>query len=216
MTDFFHIVALTYVSLFPICNPFGNAAIFLSITSGEKKDNRARLALKGSLYMFAILITFFFSGSWIMHFFGISIDAIRIAGGVVIARVGMHLLSANQSHVHTPEEHDAAVEKEDISLTPLAIPILAGPGAMAVVMGLATNVREPSILSYAGFSTGIFLIALSCYLCLKESEWIQKVLGVNGINAITRIMGFLLLCIAVQLMAQGLDGLVNSWMSKMR
>ena len=172
------------------------------------------MALKGSLYMFAILIVFFLMGNWIMHFFGISIHAIRLAGGLIIARVGMHLLSGNQTHSHTPEEHAEAVEKEDISLTPLAIPILAGPGSMAVVMGLAANVETPSVMPYAGICTGIFLMCLSCYVALKESEWLQNILGVNGINAITRIMGFLLLCIAVQLMAQGVDGLVSVWMSK--
>lgn len=215
MTEYFHLAALAYVSLFPICNPFGNAAIFLSITGGLSREERSAQALKGCLYMLGILLVFFFLGRWIMNFFGISIDAIRVAGGVIIGRVGIHLLSANNQHAHTPEEHAEAVEKEDISLTPLAIPILAGPGSMAVVMGLTANTAQHApVISMAGVSTGIFLIAASCLICLRESEWIQRVLGVNGINAVTRIMGFLLLCIAVQLMAQGVGGLVEDWITQ--
>lgn len=194
----------TYVILFPITNPLGNAAVFLSITKGEKEATRSKQAFRGALFMFLILETFFLFGTAIMSFFGISLIAIRIAGGVVISRISLGLLNPQKENSHSDEEHAEACEKPDISFTPLAMPLLAGPGAIATIIALAVK-QDNTPVHMVGVSCGILLSAITCWIALRESHWLMKLIGVNGANALTRIMGFLLLCIGVQMLISGIQ-----------
>jgi len=195
--------AMTYAALFPIANPLGNAAIFLSITPGEKSTQRQSQALMGSLYMFGILLLFFVAGNFVMRFFGITLDGVRVAGGLVVAHVGFKLMNPKKEDTHGPEEEAEAKAKPDISLSPLAIPLLAGPGSMAVVMSLSTY--HPTVLhtGMSGIAAGIAAVCLTCWVMLREAELVLRVLGVNGANALTKIMAFLLLSIGVQLTLNG-------------
>lgn len=204
MADFIQIVITTYAALFPICNPLGNAPIFLSITDGEKRSTRAAQALKGSLYVFLILAGFLIAGTFILSFFGISLPGVRIAGGFVVATVGMNLLRSAHHQTQQPDEKSEAEDKPDISFTPLALPLIAGPGAIAVVMTRSTE--NPHLLSMATLAalTGILLLSLTCWIVLREADKVLSVLGVNGANALTKIMAFLLLCIGVQLIIDGI------------
>ncbi|PTX93503.1 stress protection protein MarC [Spartobacteria bacterium LR76] len=204
MADFIQIVITTYAALFPICNPLGNAPIFLSITDGEKRATRAAQALKGSLYVFLILAGFLIAGTFILSFFGISLPGVRIAGGFVVATVGMNLLRSAHHQTQQPDEKSEAEDKPDISFTPLALPLIAGPGAIAVVMTRSTE--NPHLLSMATLAalTGILLLSLTCWIVLREADKVLSVLGVNGANALTKIMAFLLLCIGVQLIIDGI------------
>lgn len=206
MSDFIQIVVTTYAALFPICNPLGNAAIFLSMTDGEKRSQRATQALKGSLYVFGILAGFLLAGTFILSFFGISLEGVRIAGGFVVASVGVRLLSASRHQTPQPNEEAEAREKPDISFTPLALPLLAGPGSIAVVMTQST--QNPHLLSWATLASliGIALISVTCWIVLREADKVLGVIGVNGATALTKIMAFLLLCIGVQLMIAGIQG----------
>lgn len=195
-------------TLFPITNPLGNAAIFLSITDGDTPAERRAQALRGSFYMFLLLAGFFLGGAWIMRFFGITLPGIRIAGGLVIAKIGFNLLTPKVEHTHTPEENAEAKNKPDIAFSPLAMPLLAGPGAIAAVMGIAANLPprwDP--VDDGVVLIGILLVSVACWLILRESERLLKFLGVNGANALTKIMGFLLLCIGVQLVINGASAL---------
>lgn len=206
MSDFIQIVVTTYAALFPICNPLGNAAIFLSMTDGEKRSQRATQALKGSLYVFGILAGFLLAGTFILSFFGISLEGVRIAGGFVVASVGVRLLSASRHQTPQPNEEAEAREKPDISFTPLALPLLAGPGSIAVVMTQST--QNPHLLSWGTLASliGIALISVTCWIVLREADKVLGVIGVNGATALTKIMAFLLLCIGVQLMIAGIQG----------
>lgn len=204
MQDFINSFLATYAALFPICNPLGNAAIFLSITDGEKIPQRQSQALKGSLYMVGILLLFWLLGNTIMSFFGISLTGIRIAGGLVVAHVGFKLLNpAKEQKSRQPEEDDEAQSKPDISLSPLGTPLLAGPGSIAVVMSMSTLQKGAWDLGMYGIGAGVIAVGLTCWIMLREAPAVLGVLGVNGANAVTKIMAFLLLCIGVQL---GLDG----------
>ena len=204
MNEFFQSLITTYAALFPICNPLGNAAIFLSITDGEKIPLRRAQALKGSLYMLAILMLFWLLGNVIMSFFGISLTGIRIAGGIIVAHVGFKLLNPGKEKKERPAEEDAEAQaKPDISLSPLATPLLAGPGSIAVVMTMTTFHQGAWELGMMGVAAGIFAVALTCWIMLREAPSVLGVLGVNGANAITKIMAFLLLCIGVQLAMDG-------------
>lgn len=200
---------MTYAALFPIANPLGNAAIFLSITPGEKSGLRRSQALKGSLYMLGILLMFYVAGTFIMKFFGITLDGIRIAGGIVVARVGIKLMNPRKEDTHQPEEEAEARSKPDISLSPLAIPLLAGPGSMAVVMSMSSYHLDPFGGGMFGIIAGIIAVCATCWIMLREAEWVLRVLGVNGANALTKIMAFLLLAIGVQLTLAG----ANDWLT---
>lgn len=201
----------TFAALFAICNPLGNAAIFLSITQGEKSAQRRAQALKGCLYMLAILLAFFFFGQAIMHFFGLSLSGIRIAGGLVIVKIGFNLLTPSPNHNHSPEDHAEAVDKPDISFSPLAMPLLAGPGSIASVIGMGAVIQHPNLVNYGQIVGAIVAVVLVCWVLLTNAGRLMGFLGVNGANALTKIMGFILLCIGVQLCIDGVGDLVTQF-----
>jgi multiple antibiotic resistance protein len=205
----FHLFFTTFATLFAICNPLGNAAIFLSITGGEKSDERRSQALRGCLYMLAILLAFFFFGQVIMQFFGLSLPGIRLAGGLVIMKIGFNLLTPSPKHNHSPEEHAEAIEKPDISFSPLAMPLLAGPGSIASVVGMAALIPHANVWDYGQVIAAIFAVVFVCWILLANAERLIGFLGVNGANALTKIMGFILLCIGVQLNIDGVLELVK-------
>jgi multiple antibiotic resistance protein len=207
MNTYITVLLATVATLLPITNPLGNAAIFLSITEGDTSAERRTQALKGAIYMFGILCLFFLAGTLIMDFFGLTLEGIRIAGGMVIVKVGFNLLTPKVEHTHTPEEHAEAKTKDDIAFSPLAIPLLSGPGAIAAIMGLAANLPVRDMVHQGVVVIGILLVCLACWLVLRESERLLGLLGVNGANALTKIMGFLLLCMGVQLAIAGITAL---------
>ncbi|MCF3649832.1 MarC family NAAT transporter [Synoicihabitans lomoniglobus] len=197
----------TLAALFPIANPFGNAAIFQSLTKDNTPDERRSFARRGAIYMVAILVVFFVAGTAIVNFFGISLPGIRIAGGLIISRYAFAQLNPKPEHTHPSNEHAEATAKTDIAFSPLAMPLLAGPGAIAAAMSLSTRVSTQGVTPHGVVIAGITLVGTACWLILRESDAIMKRLGVIGANALTKIMGFLLLCIGVQLVIDGVLGL---------
>ncbi len=194
-----HSAAATFLALFPIVDPFGGIPIFFSVTSSWTPADRRKTAVKTGLWVFAILVTFLFFGRFVLHFFGISLPVLRIAGGLIVANTAWGMVTSH-SRI-TPEETDEAQEKEDISLTPLAMPLLSGPGAIGVVMALAADVDSSA--SYIGMVIGIAAIAVSVTLFLVLGGPLVRRLGPNAVGAINKIFGFLILAIAVQLVWDG-------------
>ena len=139
--------AATFLALFPIVDPFGGVPIFFTMTSTWTPQERRRTACKTGLWVFLILVTFLFFGRFVLHFFGISLPVIKIAGGLIVANTAWGMVT---SHARiTPEESHEAQDKEDISLTPMAIPMLFRPGSNGVVMGLAAHAN--SMTAYLGW-----------------------------------------------------------------
>lgn len=195
-----HSAAATFLALFPIVDPFGGIPIFFSMTSSWTARDRNRTALKTGVWVFIILITFLFVGRFVLHFFGISLPVLKIAGGLIVANTAWGMVT---SHARiTPEESHEAEEKEDISLTPLAMPLMSGPGAIGVVMALAAHVDSSA--SYIGMVIGIAAIALSVFLFFLLGGPLVRRLGPSAVGAINKIFGFLILAIAVQLVADGI------------
>ena len=157
--------------------------------------------------MFIILAAFFLCGSFILKFFGLSLDGIRIAGGLVITRIGFGLLNPKREQTHSDDEHAEAREKQDISFSPLAMPLLAGPGAIASMIGMISMLPSHEPRYYGAVISGLAVVCLICWGVLRFSERLLGFMGVNGANALTRIMGFLLLCIGVQLVINGYLGI---------
>jgi multiple antibiotic resistance protein len=190
-----HSAVATFLALFPIVDPFGGIPIFFTMTSSWTPQDRRRTAVKTGLWVFAILVTFLFFGRFVLYFFGISLSVLKIAGGLIVANTAWGMVT---SHARiTPEESHEAEDKEDISLTPLAMPLMSGPGAIGVVMALAAHVD--SAASYLGIAG----VALSVLLFFWLGGPLVRRLGPSAVGAINKIFGFLILAIAVQLVWDG-------------
>src|SRR6266850_760904 len=189
----------TFLALFPIVNPLGGVPLFFTLTNNLPREDRSRTALRTALYVVAILITFMLVGRFVLHFFGISLPVLKIAGGLIVANTAWGMVTASSRM--TTEESSEALTKEDISLTPMAMPMLSGPGSIGVVMGLAAHVDSPT--AYLGMVIGIVGLAISVYLFLRLGGPLVAQLGPSAVGAIGRIFGFLILAIAVQLIWDG-------------
>jgi multiple antibiotic resistance protein len=192
----------TFLALFPIVNPFGGVPLFFALTADFSSHERSMTALKTSLYVIAILVTFLFFGRFVLNFFGISLPVLNIAGGLIVANTAWGMVTGNERI--TAAESSEASTKEDISLTPMAMPMLSGPGSIGVVMGLAAH--ADSMIAYLGMVIGIAALGLVVYLFLRLGGPMVKRLGPGATGAINRIFGFLILAIAVQLVWDGMAG----------
>ncbi len=191
--------AATFLALFPIVDPFGGIPIFFSMTSSWTARDRSRTAFKTGMWVFVILVTFLFFGRFVLYFFGISLPVLKIAGGLIVANTAWGMVTSTARI--TPAESHEAEDKEDISLTPLAMPLMSGPGAIGVVMALAAHVDNAA--AYIGMVLGVAGIALSVSLFFCLGGPLVRRLGPSAVGAINRIFGFLILAIAVQLVWDG-------------
>jgi multiple antibiotic resistance protein len=203
---FLEALTLTVAALLPIMNPFSTAPLYLSLTAGADPRRRKQQAALACLYAFAILVVFLLLGSAIIDFFGISIPGIRVAGGLIISTTGFRML-------YPPAAQKAATETEpqelDVAFTPLAMPSLAGPGSISVVLSAAAQIRsgrpEDWGLIYVAVITGMAATLVFSYLVLRAATSMTRFLGSGGIDAMTRIFGFLLICIGMQFLLTGID-----------
>jgi multiple antibiotic resistance protein len=211
MSNVTHLWAIflgTVAGLLPIINPLAAAPTFLAITEGDSVARRREQARKGCCFMVAILVSSLVGGTFIMNFFGISIPGLRIAGGILMTGIGLAMLTT-QKHAARPddEEREAARKKVDISFSPLAMPMLSGPGSIAVTLGFTS--LATSWTDYLAIIAGIVCVALVTYVVLRLSGRIVGLIGPVGVNAMTRIMGFLIMCIGVQFVVNGVLGIAT-------
>ncbi len=198
----------TIAALLPIVNPFSTAPMFLSLTESFSKTERTQQATRGVIYMSAILLMFMVAGTFIMNFFGLSLPGMRIAGGILVAGVGMNMLKPKDDFGQTKAESKEVKTKQDISFTPLAMPSLSGPGAISVVIGMS-SVAGRQWIDYLYIAIGILAVATIVYITLRSSTRLVQVLGVNGLHAMTKIMGFIILCVGVQFIVTGVLGVLT-------
>lgn len=196
-------------SLFSVVNPLGAVPVYLALTPGYTHKERTRTALLTSFYFVLILMAFFFAGSLILQFFGLSVNALRIAGGLVILNSGYALLSGKfaQSRAMDKSVRKEALEKEDISFAPMAMPMLSGPGSISLLISLFTS--HESWNARLVIALVILVNGVIVYLILRTSPRLFKLLGVAGLKAISRIMGFLVMGIGIEYMISGVVGLVQ-------
>jgi multiple antibiotic resistance protein len=201
---------LTYIlstvgALLPIVNPLSAVGLVVTITANLTDAERHDQIKRACIYMFFILTAFLVAGSLIMSFFGISIPGLRIAGGLIVSYLGFRMLFPETPSISRQEQAEAA-QKHDISFTPLAMPSLSGPGSIAVVIGVSTTAQESEhvILNHALVAIGIAITAVISFAVLKAATRLDRILGATGMNAIARIMGFLLICIGVQFVINGI------------
>ncbi|HNP64141.1 MAG TPA: MarC family NAAT transporter [Woeseiaceae bacterium] len=202
------IAVVTFIGIFPIANPFSTAVVFLTITERFSEEQRRQQALLACVYMAVILITFLLLGTLIMNFFGISVPGLRIAGGLIVARIGFGMLHSKAENEMPEESRKEAVQMTDVAFTPLAMPMLSGPGSIAVTIGMATD--ADGVGENLAIVVGIGLVALVSWLVLRASARVVSVMGVTGMNALGRIMGFLLVCIGIQFIVDGTHDILSS------
>lgn len=195
------ILLATFTTLFSIVNPFGAMPVFLTLTADDRASERAQTALRACIYMVCILSVAFFGGQYILNFFGINIQHLRIAGGILLMRSAFELLTpgANRDRVG-PDALEESKLKNDVSFTPLAMPMLSGPGSMAICIGLIRPTYTDKALTIAGF----MLVALAAFLILLFSLRLTRLLGKPGMAAMARIIGFITLAIGVNFLASAI------------
>jgi multiple antibiotic resistance protein len=194
----------TVGALLPIVNPLSAVGMVVTITSNLTDQERTEQIRRACIYMFFILTSFLVAGGLIMNFFGISIPGLRIAGGMIVSYLGFRMLFPDTAAMSRQEQVEAAA-KADVSFTPLAMPGLSGPGSIAVVIGMSATVQESQhiVVGHILIAIGVAIVGVISYWVLKAATRLSRVLGVAGMNAMARIMGFLLICIGVQFIING-------------
>jgi multiple antibiotic resistance protein len=208
LTHFWQLILGTIVALLPVINPLASAPAFLAITEGQTHKRRMHQLRMACVYMVAILVSFLVGGTFIMGFFGLSIPGLRIAGGLLVAGIGSNMLLAPGRDLDTEDAaHAEARTKRDISFSPLAMPMLSGPGSIAVTIGFTS--LSTGWIDYVAIILGILVVAVIAYAVLRLSERIVGVIGINGMNALSKVMGFIILCIGIQFVVNGVTGIVT-------
>ncbi len=200
----FSLLALS--SIFFLVDPFAALPTFLAVTADESPIKRRRTARKASLTAFVVLTTFAFIGQYIFKLFGISLPAFEISGGIILLLIGLDMLNAKRSATQeSPGETTAAVQKEEAGIVPMGIPMLAGPGSITTVMVLVGQVQ--SMWQMIAILGAIAFTAAVCWLVLGAATRVQQLLGETGIRILVRIMGMLLVALAVQYFVNGFQDL---------
>lgn len=201
MEDLLPFALLCFTSFFTLTNPLGTMPVFLTMTNGMNDHERKAIVRRATIVSFITLMVFTFSGQFLFKFFGISSNGFRIAGGFIIFKIGFDMLQARYSNAKLKEE-EVKTYADDISITPLAIPMLCGPGAIANGIML---MDDASTLSLKGTLIGIIaLVYFITFLILQASTRLVRILGETGNNVMMRLMGLILMVIAVECFVSGL------------
>ncbi len=192
----------SFLTLFTIIDPIGGVPFFLSITEGYTEYERRKIALRASFTAFITLLLFLWMGNYLLSFFQISISSFKIAGGILLFLIAIEMLFGKTTQVKTTEKETVKIkEREDVSIVPLGIPYLAGPGAITTTIILSNT---SGIYIKLWLSIVIFLVLLITFLIFSQSFRISKLLGELGTKAVVRILGLILASIAVEYITTGL------------
>ena len=191
----------SFIAMIVIIDPFGVAPIYLSLTERYSVEQRKKIRNKSILIATGILLTVCLTGLSVFKFFGITIPAFQIAGGILLLLMGIQQLNANHPTINK-EEQSEGLERNDISVFPLAIPLLAGPGAISTIVIYASN--DPTWTRLVTLSLGVITAMAVSWLALKYAPILFRVLGQTGLNLLTRLIGIVLTAVAVQFILDGL------------
>ncbi|MBC8213542.1 MAG: MarC family protein [Candidatus Marinimicrobia bacterium] len=201
---------LAFSSLFTLVNPIGLSPTFLSLISDFGEHEKKRITRKGIITATVVLIIFSLIGNLIFSFFGITLHAFRIAGGILFFKIGLNMLESKVSRTKsTPKESEEAQSKDEIAYTPIGIPLIAGPGAITSVMILSSEASTVS-MKIVFFST-IFIVMILTYFIFMTADYMSKRFGTTGLRILQRIMGLILMVIAVQFVIDGLTPVIKGW-----
>jgi multiple antibiotic resistance protein len=212
-TDF---VVGSIAALFPVVDPIGSVPIFLVLTTGVPAALRNRYALNIARNVVLLLISTLLVGGSVLRFFGVSLAVVRIAGGIVVFHAAWKAMNSDPK-LNEVDNQDAAYrvgEHKDIAFMPMTIPLLGGPGAIAVTLGLAAqaggDLSVPTAMNMLAIAVAIALIGIVIFLSLRSSTLLLKALGASGIQAMSRLLGLFVMAIGVQLILNGLADWLTS------
>lgn len=195
-----------FVGLFALVNPIGIIPVFISMTRDQIPSARDKTNLTANLSVAIILWTSLFLGDGILHIFGISIDSFRIAGGILVVTIAMSMISGKLGEdKQNKQEKSETANRESVGVVPLALPLMAGPGAISSTIVWST--RYHSWQDLLGFSLAIALFAACCWMLFRAAPLLVRGLGQTGINVVTRIMGLLLMALGIEFMVTGMRAL---------
>jgi len=210
MTHYMELLTVFIIQLFIIVDPLAGIPIFLAITPGKTKLERRAMARRSCVMAFLVIVFFLVAGASILDYFGIKTSAVRICGGILLFIISLELLYGKTTGTETSSrEEQLAEEKADVSVTPLAIPLLAGPGAIATTLAFAG--QADSTLAFATLAAGAAIAFAFVYVVLHWAEDLARVIGDLGMKIVTRIMGLLLAFIAVQYVIDGIRAVLMDY-----
>ena len=222
MIQLIELIGLGLVTLLPLANPLTTVALFIGLSGNMTQAERRRQSLLTGVYVFIIIMVAYYGGQAVMSAFGISIPGLRIGGGLIVSSIGFSMLFPKAALDDTVEVGEKSAELKrraarSIAFVPLAMPTTAGPGTIAMVVTIAASVGtntefEPWVYRAAP-PIVCALIGLIVWLCLRSADYIIKFFGRSGIEAISRLMGFLLVCMGVQFVINGVVEIVGDLMA---
>lgn len=198
----FNLFLSSCISLFSLINPIGAMPIFISLTNGYSEQERNQTIRRTAFYVLCVCMVSYFLGSYILDFFGISIHALKFAGGLIISRSGFLLLNAKHKKDINGKVKKESMLKEDISFSPLAMPLLSGPGSMSLLINL--SLLSNSTYQKITVVTSIITVSLFIFVILYLAPRILNYFGQSGLRSMSKIMGFIVLSIGVQMMVDSI------------
>lgn len=220
MSELLRAIGLGLLVLLPLANPLTTVALFLALGKNMSREERRRQSLMASVYTFLIMMTAYYAGTLVMNTFGISIPGLRIAGGLIVAFIGFRMLFPEQkTEAAEEEDHINAINHHrktpNIAFVPLAMPSTAGPGTIAMIISSVSTVKESVYFSPWVVAVAPVLIFLSVsailWGSLLSSGTIMRMIGESGIESVCRIMGFLLVCMGVQFVINGMLEIISNY-----
>ncbi len=202
MSLLFEHAVTVFMAFFAIMNPVANTTVFAGLTGNKNKLEQTKIAAKALIITFIIILLFAVLGKSIFHLFGITLPALRITGGILVFLIGYHMLQGANSKLHTAQESDDS----DIAVSPMAVPLLAGPGTIATAMNYSATGGWMEI------AVTIFAFAILCvitFFCFIFSAKILSAIGESGLGIVTRLMGLILAVIGVQMLIVGIKTAIN-------
>jgi len=200
-----------FIKLFVIIDPFAVLPMFVMLTRNDTSINKRKTALKACSIAAVVLVLFAFLGDKLFDALGISQSALNIAGGGLLLLTAIEMVVAKDSGLHstTEGENKEALKREDVSVFPLAIPLIAGPGALTTVVMLTRQAEEISIVAQLQVIVILFFVLGITYAVLRMGDRLMRLLGVIGTNVLTRVFGIILAALAVQIMINGINGFIQ-------
>jgi MarC family membrane protein len=209
MEIFFNTFLVLLGALFSVLNPFGAIPFFVGLTQDYSKQERSRVSLWTAINVCIILLIAFFIGEYVLRFFGITIPALRIAGGILIASSGFGLLNANPKKRKgiSKEVEEDLLHRNSIALTPLAMPMLAGPGSISLLIAFYQDHNKT--VDVLASACAIIVVSVIIFLTLRSAHYLAKYLGASGIVAISRIVGFLTVAIGIEYIIRAIKTIIG-------
>ncbi|PKK86110.1 MAG: hypothetical protein CVT48_02490 [Thermoplasmata archaeon HGW-Thermoplasmata-1] len=211
MSELITYALATFMSLFAIINPLGNVPFFVAVTQGYTRDEKRNVATKTLIVATLTLFIFGIFGKYIFTLFGITIPAFRLAGGILLFKIGFDMLHGKRSHTkRTEEEKQEALEKESVGIVPLGVPMFAGPGSISTIMLFVSS--HPTVPKIGIIFGSVVLTMIIGYILLRNANRIFDRIGRAGTMAFSRIMGLIIAAIAVEFIISGIRSILTEWM----